>query len=349
MTRKAGENNQDTRWDWVEALQFPAIIFDAGGAIAHANASAASRFGYERAEMVGGSVDFLIPEYVMPNAASLDDWLRADPSLGPPGLSLDLVAENADGTVEPVSVHIGPAGKSEPDFFLAAVDDAQRTADEAVTGESRVRALMADIGRIIGSSLELESVCEQFAVALVRALPAERVAICTITPGSDTYDLAYVSGGRSSRTAQLSPMPLAGSPIGAAMDARVPLLITSAELEAMSKHNPQLRREIRDGLKAVACVPLISSDEPVGGLLLSSSRDNAFTVADLDLLDQIARQIAGAIANMQLHADLKRESEEREILANIGRLTGSVLELADAVGIAQGHETAPSHHEYEQQ
>ena len=88
-------------------------------------------------------------------------------------------------------------------------------------------------------------------------------------------------------------------------------------------------------------VPLISRDEVIGGLHFRSKKPNAYTERDLRLAERVGDQIAGAIANAQLFADLKRAEEEHRknretverlakemaVIAEIGRLIGSTLDI----------------------
>jgi len=53
----------------------------------------------------------------------------------------------------------------------------------------------------------------------------------------------------------------------------------------------------RAGLKASCTVPLISRDRVLGVLGIASFREKAFTEADLDLLNQIGKQVAIAVEN----------------------------------------------------
>ena len=90
-------------------------------------------------------------------------------------------------------------------------------------------------------------------------------------------------------------------------------------------------------------VPLISRDEVIGGLHFRSKKPDAYIERDLRLAERIGDQIAGAIANARLFADLKETEEEQRrnrekaerlakemaIIAEIGRLIGSTLDIEE--------------------
>jgi hypothetical protein len=54
---------------------------------------------------------------------------------------------------------------------------------------------------------------------------------------------------------------------------------------------------------------------------------NAYSDRDSKLAERVGAQIAGAIANAQLHADLEREAKEREVLAEIGRIIDASMDV----------------------
>ena len=58
------------------------------------------------------------------------------------------------------------------------------------------------------------------------------------------------------------------------------------------------------------CVPLVYRDKVIGVLHFRSKKQNAYTEQDLRLAERIGVQIAGAIANAQLYADLKKTEQE---------------------------------------
>jgi formate hydrogenlyase transcriptional activator len=88
---------------------------------------------------------------------------------------------------------------------------------------------------------------------------------------------------------------LENSPAGRAIAAGRPFLARGSELD----HYPnEVVRALRaEGLQAVCCVPLIHHGRTFGTLNLSSRRLDAFTPADVELLQPVGAQIAIAVEN----------------------------------------------------
>src|SRR5579862_8317241 len=90
-------------------------------------------------------------------------------------------------------------------------------------------------------------------------------------------------------------IPLEGSIAGKAFRSRQPLLIDSADMEGFDSPTSQLLRD--EGVRSVVCMPLLTHDRALGTLSLASLRDAAFDQGDVDLLTQVAGQVAIAVEN----------------------------------------------------
>src|SRR4030042_1965790 len=78
----------------------------------------------------------------------------------------------------------------------------------------------------------------------------------------------------------------------------------------MYKRFPWNVASIRAGMRSFLSVPLISRDEGIASLHCRSRKPGAYSEQDLRLAERIGEQIAGAIANAQLYAGIKRTEQE---------------------------------------
>lgn len=106
-----------------DAVGVAIIILDVGGRICMANVEAESLFGYRREELIGGTVEKLVPEALRPRHG---EW-RKDFSekavtrrMGP---ARDVQALKADGTEFPVEVGLSTMETNEGVFIVASVVD----------------------------------------------------------------------------------------------------------------------------------------------------------------------------------------------------------------------------------
>ncbi|MCZ6539277.1 MAG: ATP-binding protein [Chloroflexi bacterium] len=312
-----------TDWAWIEALPTPALVISSDRTILAANSACEDVFGYARDELIGNPADFLVPAYAWPPA--------------PRGLTLSLAAETASGAIHPVDVFLGPvsldaSGTGEKsDAFLAMVErEKHESVESGEDKESTVRELLSDIGRIVSSSLDIQSVCEQFSMAVMRSVPTERVAICATNDGSDQHHIIHAVPAAPGSPQQI--IKFQADAFQDAFETHAPVLVTADELTDIVSGDLAPLGWSENNTAAVVIVPLVTGSTTIGALLLASSRPDAFTFDDIDLLGHVAGHVAGTISNLQLHADLQRESTERQVLANVAREASSVVEFSAAIG-----------------
>ncbi len=197
--------------------------------------------------------------------------------------------------------------------------------------ESRALAqeneLVARIGQIISSTLDIDLVYERFAEEVRRLIPFDRVNIGIIDLERNVLTVAYVSGVDVPERKRGRVIPLEGTISAEVIRRRAGILLQEEDISDLADRFPGLMPSFKAGLKSVLAVPLISNDQPVGTLQFRSARGDAYTQQHLRLAERVGNQIAGAIANAQLHGALQREARHRKALAEIGRLISSSLEI----------------------
>ena len=207
--------------------------------------------------------------------------------------------------------------------FYTQLPDAE-SKQRRLAGEN---ATLAEIGRIITSSLAIDVVYERCEEKIRRLIPSDRVAINLVDVDSDMLTSPYVSGMDIPDQPLRPSMPLEGTFTAAAM--RHGLMVRLDEAPDLETSYPGLAAGLKAGLKSFLGVPLRSRDEVIGALLLDSVDPDAYDNGSLDLAQRVADQMSGAIANARLHAQLQFEANERETLANIGRIISSTLDIEE--------------------
>ena len=146
------------------------LVIDAAGKITEANAQVESFFGYSRTELIGQSVELLIPDKFRQTHPRRRKEYAAQPRVRAMGAGLDLHAKRKDGTEFPVDIMLGPIAGPEGASVLAVVRDlTQRKRDEEALrrGELERRYLEEELQteyrfeEIIGESRALKRVLKQ--------------------------------------------------------------------------------------------------------------------------------------------------------------------------------------------
>ena len=170
--------------------------------------------------------------------------------------------------------------------------------------------LLARIGRIISSSLDVDDVYEQFAEEVRNLVPIDRIAITVYDPEYKAWNLAYVWGLESKEFLPGSLISSARSVTADVVKNRSRFVFLASDKNTVETLMPRMMPLFDVGLRTFLWVPLISSDEVIGVLTLASTKVNAYPEDVLDLVDRVGTQIAGAIASSQLYAQIKRTQEE---------------------------------------
>lgn len=118
----------------VEATPVAIIAIDDRGTIRLANTQAQVMFGYNAAELIGKSVDLLVPERFSRGHAALRGAYERAPAIRPMGTGRDLCGRRKDGTELPIEVGLNPITTTQGKFFLASVVDLteRKRTDEVV-------------------------------------------------------------------------------------------------------------------------------------------------------------------------------------------------------------------------
>ena len=170
--------------------------------------------------------------------------------------------------------------------------------------------LLARIGQVISSSLDVDDVYEQFAEEVRNLVPIDRIAITVHDPEHRAWNLAYVWGLESKEFLPGSLISAATSVTAEVVRNRSRFVFVAQDRDKVEALMPRMMPLFNVGLRTFLWVPLISNDEVIGVLTLASTNANAYPDSVLDLVERVGTQIAGAIASSQLYAQIKRTEEE---------------------------------------
>ncbi len=206
----------------------------------------------------------------------------------------------------------------------AATREAELLAEE--------NALLAEVGRIITSSLEIDDVYDGFARAVRRLIPFDRIAISLIDMDAQIFWNEYVFGVEAPGREKGLRIPLLGTMLGAAIEER-DAVIFQGDLIALRRQYPMM---VRSGLKSVIATPILFANDVLGVLHMRSLDADAYSEHHRDLIRKVSDQIAPAIANSQLYAQHTASEEEAKklagqnaVIAEIGRIISSSLEIEE--------------------
>jgi PAS domain S-box-containing protein len=292
--------------------------------------------GYDRVEAIGEkTMDLRLWEHPEDRAAVIDALSRNGKVSG---VELQFRKKNGGAVTGLFSAELITIDGEKN--ILSSISDITRRkrAEQEMTA-------IAEIGRVIGASLNIEEVYERFAAETRKLIPFDSLIVNLKTSPADTLEVAYTSGIPIPNRRVGDRFPLRGSIAEVIMRTRAGLIVQAMSAEEMVARFPTIAGSVQAGMRSMMGVPLLSKDEMIGALMIRSKKPGSYTEQDLRLAEKIGDQIAGAMANAQLFTDLQkterslRESEEkyREL---VEFLPISVFEIGPDGRIASFNHTA---------
>jgi len=207
----------------------------------------------------------------------------------------------------------------------------QQTEELAATHQAL--SVIAEISRIISSSLDINEVYQQFGEQVRKVIPFDRIVLSTIDQDSETLSYQYISGLDIPQRGRGTVVSLAGTITEEAVRTGAPVLLQGETSEALTRRFPGSAPTFDDGLRSFLSVPLLKTGRAIGMLHLRSLSANAYTKSHLALAQSVADQIAGPIANASVYAEHARLQElARELSTPVLPIRARLL-LLPLVGV----------------
>jgi diguanylate cyclase (GGDEF)-like protein/PAS domain S-box-containing protein len=179
--------------------------------------------------------------------------------------------------------------------------------EDTEEGERALReiSIIAEIGRIIGSSLEIDEIYSRFCVEVRKLVPFDRLVINVHDIKKGMVRVAYVCGTAQPGRGQGNVFPLPGTISGYVAEHRIGI----CHLSDSFPFSDCVTAMKDNGMQSLMAIPLISRDEVVASLHFRSEVPDIYGEEELSVAQRIGAQITGAIANSLLYADLKKTEE----------------------------------------
>ena len=182
-----------------------------------------------------------------------------------------------------------------------AVDNALNfEASQAYQGQlarerDRLQVLL-EVNNVLVSTRELPELFRGIVASLEKVIHHDYTSLALRDAASGLLKIhALDFSGRPGLFDQEIVVPLETTPSGICFTTAQPLLVRGAEIDRFV--NVILRTLRAEGVQTMCCVPLITQGRTFGTLNLASKREDAFPPEDVELLQQVAAQIAIAVEN----------------------------------------------------
>jgi len=199
-------------------------------------------------------------------------------------------------------------------YLALAFDDAlnlsalRRTSEELQSKNDRLRLLL-DVTNQVVSNLELRDLLRAISQDVRRVMQCDYAGLSL--PDAENKQLRLYAldfpEGKGFFHEELVYL-IEGSPSGTAFRTMKSLTLQSPFAGWLD--SPIAQIAVREGLKSVCCLPLISRNRAIGVLVLGRLRDDAFSQADISFLSQVANQLALAVENTLAYREIRELKEQ---------------------------------------
>jgi PAS domain S-box-containing protein len=189
-----------------------------------------------------------------------------------------------------------------------AVAMANSRLHEAAQEYARRQELLAQISRDVSTSLDSDVTFEKFAAVLSELIPVDRLTIMNVDVRNETAEVLYLSISGKYSGAERRRLSTVGTPAGHVAEIGETVLISDSSQVSRFPNWTGWSR----GANTSITVPMGRGGGFAQIFQISSSEFNAYDSEQVAMIEQIANQISGAVANQQLYRRSMELGEERE-------------------------------------
>jgi GAF domain-containing protein/anti-sigma regulatory factor (Ser/Thr protein kinase)/ActR/RegA family two-component response regulator len=186
---------------------------------------------------------------------------------------------------------------------------------------------LADVGRLISQSLDLQDVAPRVVNNLRSLIPALRVALYRIDPTSDDLLLVADSNDPAITIASSLVFHHGTGLAGLACQERRLVVTPNILTDSRFRLEPDVQTYwASTPIRAAVAVPLLGSASILGVLIVADREARIFADEELRVLEMFAAQATVALDNARLFLESETRRRTAEALAEVGRVLSQALE-----------------------
>jgi formate hydrogenlyase transcriptional activator len=238
-----------------------------------------------------------------------------------------------------------------------AVDNAlnfeqAHSAQKQLKGERDHLSLLLEVNNALVATLNLNELLKAVSASLRRLVPHEYASLALYDRKTERLQVhALDFPANSNLYEECLSVPVEGTPTGLAYSSRKPVVLKLQDLENFPGDICRLLLEKK--VQSVCCLPLIAHDHSFGALNVASLSENAFGAEDVQLLSEVASQVAIAVENalnfeqaQSAQLQLKEQHDRLRLLLDVNNSVVSALDLHELLNAVSASLRALVPHEY---
>src|SRR2546422_3504026 len=180
-------------------------------------------------------------------------------------------------------------------------------ADHRACAPGNLHRMLLDVSHATASHRDLKSLLCDLAGLLRRVARFDRLAIVLHDAERDLMRLHTIVSLEPTFTTDIE-LPVPESPAGLVWQTQRPLVVPRIDRETRFV---EVRRILRaEGMRSFCVLPLTTPLRRLGGLSFASQEEDAFSEADVEVLQELTTQVALAVDNTLHHESAHRAQQE---------------------------------------
>jgi len=209
-------------------------------------------------------------------------------------------------------------GEADRDFLQQVVNQVAVTVDNALNNETVLASqqqlarerdrqrLLLEVNNAVVSHLDLDALFTAVSACLRKVIQQDGSSLVLVDQETGRYrvhvldftkDTSFIEEGETGPECRSGPS-------GIAIATRKPVVLREQELKRMAAESKICEHLLGEGVKSLCSLPLLAHDRVRGALNVGSSRQDAFSLEDVDLLSGVCTQIAIAVENALAYKEI---------------------------------------------
>ncbi len=184
-------------------------------------------------------------------------------------------------------------------------DESAQSAQQQLTRErDRVRLLL-EVNNAVVSHLGLEDLFTAVSACLRKVIEHDGSGLVLYNQETGRYRVHVLSFAKNESFIEEGRVESdCRTPSSIAIATRKPAIFSEQDLKNLCSESPVAQHLLDEGVKAFCSVPLLSHDHALGALNVGRRLKDAFSPEDIELLSEVAKQIAIAVENAQAYREI---------------------------------------------
>jgi PAS domain S-box-containing protein len=284
------------------------ILVDSEGVIRMVNQQAEAMFDYRAEELVGRSVEQLLPERFRTGHAEFRRRFLSAPIPRPMGQGRELFAKRKDGAEFPVEIALSPVSTFAGKTVLASIVDIseRKASHRLLLDRARQQAAVADLGQFALEVSDLDQVMNQVVVRISETLEVEFCKILELD--GRQLKLRAGVGWREGLVGSAIVGTERTSQAGFTLMCHAPVVV--ADLRSEPRFSGPALLTDHGVVSGMSCIIAGTPDSPYGVLGVHTAQKRSFSDDDVHFLESIANVVAQSVQRFYAETELRRSVEQ---------------------------------------